>query len=133
MFSLRVGTFDIPIWFKCFKNISNNDAFKLNTVKKGIESVFALFKNTDFKLVFLADRWFGSSKILDIINKLGHIYAIRLKGNIVVYLNNEKLKVKKLKHPKALKSYFYRFGSIETIFKTQKSHEFNLEKFLIQI
>ena len=31
MMTLRVGTFGIPIYFKCFKNFSNNDAFKLNT------------------------------------------------------------------------------------------------------
>ena len=170
MFTMRVGTFGVPIWFKCFKDISKNGAFKLNTMKEGIEEVSKLFKNTDFNLVFLADRWFGSSKILDIINKLGHVYAIRLKGNIIVYVNGDKIKAKKLKHrkyhsvihenifitddrykttivysptnntkdpwiivtngdpSKALKSYSYRFGSIETMFKAQKSNGFNLEK-----
>ena len=170
MFTMRIGTFGVPIWFKCFKDISKNGAFKLNTMKEGIEEVSKLFKNTDFNLVFLADRWFGSSKILDIINKLGHVYAIRLKGNIIVYVNGEKTKAKKLKHrkyhsvihenvfitddrykttivysptnntkdpwiivtngdpSKALKSYSYRFGSIETMFKAQKSNGFNLEK-----
>lgn len=170
MFSLRVGTFGVPIWFKCFKKIANSDAFKFKTIKEGIEEVSLLFKNTDFNLVFLADRWFGSSKILDIIDKLGHVYAIRLKGNIIVYLNGEKVKAKKLKHrkyhsvihknvyitddrykttiiysptkntkdpwiivtngdpSKALKSYSYRFSSIEHMFKSQKSNGFNLEK-----
>ncbi len=170
MFTMRIGTFGIPIWFKCFKDISNNDAFKFNTIKNGIQSVSDLFKNTDFKLVFLGDRWFGSSKIFDIINSLGHIYCIRLKGNIVVYKNGEKLNAKKLKHrkyhsvihkdvlitdnryktnivysssentkdpwiiatngdtSKAIKSYSYRFGSIENLFKVQKSNGFNLEK-----
>ena len=170
MFTLKIGTFGVPIWFKCFKDISNNDAFKLSTIKEGIEEVSKLFKNTDFNLVFLADRWFGSSKILDIIDKLGHIYAIRIKGNIIVYLNGKKIKAKKLKHrkyhsvihqdvyitddrykttivysptentkdpwiivtngdpSKALKNYSYRFGSIEHVFKAQKSNGFNLEK-----
>ena len=170
MFTMRIGTFGVPIWFKCFKDISKNGTFKLNTMKEGIEEVSKLFKNTDFNLVFLADRWFGSSKILDIINKLGHVYAIRLKGNIIVYVNGDKIKAKKLKHrkyhsvihenvfitddrykttivysptnntkdpwiivtngdpSKALKSYSYRFGSIETMFKAQKSNGFNLEK-----
>ena len=170
MFTMRVGTFGVPIWFKCFKNISKNGAFKLDAMKEGIEAVSKLFKNTDFNLVFLADRWFGSSKILDIIDKLGHIYAIRLKGNIIVYINGKKIKAKKLKHrkyhsvihkdvfitddrykttivysptnntkdpwiivtngdpSKALKSYSYRFGSIECMFKAQKSNGFNLEK-----
>lgn len=170
MFTMRVGTFGIPIWFKCFKNYSNNDAFKLNTMTDGIISVSNLFKNTDFKLVFLADRRFGSSKILNIIDSLGHTYCIRLKGNIIVYKDGNKIKAKKLKHrkyhsvihenvfitndrfktnivysstsntkdpwiiatngntSKAIKSYAYRFASIETMFKAQKSNGFNLEK-----
>lgn len=171
MFTMRIGTFGIPIWFKCFKNYSNNDAFKLKTMEDGIKSVSKLFKNTDYKLVFLADRWFGSSKILSIIASLGHIYCIRLKGNICIYYEDgKKVKAKKLKHrkyhsvihkdvlitddrfkttivysctnntkdpwiivtngdtSKALKSYSYRFGSIETMFKAQKSNGFNLEK-----
>ena len=170
MFSMRVGTFGIPIWFKCFKDISNNDAFKLDTIKQGIKDVSSLFLNTDFNLVFLTDRWFGSSKILNIIDKLGHTYCVRLKGSTLVYNDNIKTKAKKLKHrkyhsvihndvfitkerfktnivysstyntkdpwiiatngntSKALKSYSYRFGSIETMFKAQKSNGFNLEK-----
>lgn len=170
MLTMRIGTFGIPIWFKCFKNYSGNDAFKLKTMKRGIISVSKLFKNTDFNLVFLADRWFGSSKILDIIDKLGHTYCIRIKGNLVVYTKNGKFKAKKLKHRKyhsvihndiyitddrykttivysstnntkdpwiivtngntnkALKSYSYRFGSIENMFKAQKSNGFYLEK-----
>ncbi len=170
MFTMRVGTFGIPIWFKCFKDYSNNDAFKLSTMKNGIESVSNLFKNTDLKLVFLADRWFGSSKILNIISQLGHTYCVRLKGNIIAYKDTEKIKVKNLKHrkyhsvihkdvlitddrfktnivysstnntkdpwiiatngdtSKAIKNYGYRFGSIECMFKAQKSNGFNLEK-----
>lgn len=170
MFTLRVGTFDIPIWYKCFKDYSDNDAFKFDTIKEGITSINNLFENTDFNLVFLADRWFGSPKILELIQDLGHIYAVRLKGSITVYKDNQKIKAKKLNHrkyhsvihedvyitenrfktnivysstcntkdpwiistngntSKALKSYSYRFSSIETMFKAQKSNGFNLEK-----
>lgn len=141
------------------------------TMKEGITSVAFLFKNSDLKLVFLADRWFGSPKILDIISSLGHVYCVRLKGNIWVYNNDgKKIKAKKLKHrkyhsvihndilitnerfktnivyaptddtkdswiivtngntSKALKSYAYRIGSIECMFKAQKYNGFNLEK-----
>lgn len=170
MFTLRVGTCGIPIWFKCFKDYSNNEAFKMDTISEGINSVSNLFKDTNFNLVFLADRWFGSPKILEIIQSLGHTYVIRVKGNINVYKDNVKIKAKKLKHKKyhsvthnnvyitdhrfkttivysstygtsdpwivatngnptkALKSYSYRFSSIETMFKVQKSNGFNLEK-----
>lgn len=170
MFTMRIGTFGIPIWFKCFKDYSNNDAFKLHTMEEGIKSVSNLFKTTNFKLVYLADRWFGSAKILRIIQSLGHTYSVRLKGNIWVYSNGIKTKAKKLKHrkyhsvihndvyitddhfktnivysstsntndpwiiatngntSKAIKSYSYRFGSIEHLFKAQKSNGFYLEK-----
>ena len=168
MFTMRVGTFGIPIWFKCFEK--DIDAYKLEIIEEGIKSTSDLFKDTDYKLVFLADRWFGSAKILNIIDELGHIYCIRLKGSLNVYINDEKVKAKKLKHhkyhstifndayitnerfktnivysptyntkdpwiiatngntSKALKSYSYRFSSIEHMFKAQKSNGFNLEK-----
>ena len=170
MFTMRVGTFGVPIWFKCFKDYSNNDAFKLNTMEEGIKSVSSLFKNLDVNLIFLADRWFGSPKILSFIDSLGHVYCVRLKGSLIVYTNNKKMKVKKMKHrkyrsvthedvlitesrfkttivysatcntkdpwiiatngdpKKAIRNYSYRFGSIETMFKAQKSNGFNLEK-----
>ena len=168
MFTMRVGSFGIPIWFKCFNN--DNDAYDIQNLETGINFVSNLFINTDYKLVFLADRWFGSSKILDIINNLGHTYCIRLKGNILVFKDGIKINAKKLKHhkyhstihndvfitkdrfktnivysptcntkdpwiivtngdtSKALKSYSYRFGSIEHMFKAQKSNGFYLEK-----
>lgn len=69
MFTMRIGTFGIPIWFKCFKNYSNNDAFKLHTMHDGIISVSSLFNNN-----------------------LGHIYCVRLKGNITVYKDGKKIK-----------------------------------------
>ena len=170
MFTMRVGTFGIPIWYKCFKDISNNDAFKFKTIEEGILAIDNLFKNSDLNLVFLADRWFGSAKILKLIERLGYVYCIRLKGNILVFNDSIKIKAKNLKHrkhhsvvhtnvlitddrfktnivysstnntkdpwiiatngntSKALKSYSYRFGSIETMFKAQKSNGFYLEK-----
>ena len=171
MFTMRVGTFGIPIWFKCFNNVYDNDAFLLETMEDGIKSVSNLFNNTNFNLIFLADRWFGSPKILSIIENLGHFYCIRIKGNTLVFdENGNKVKAKKLKHHKyhstihndvfitekrfktnivysqtygtndpwliatnvdtkfAIKFYSYRFGSIEMIFKAQKSNGFYLEK-----
>jgi len=85
MFSMRIGKQGIPLWFKCFKDISNNDAFKLNTLKEGIKVVHELFKDYDFDLIFLADRWFSFPAIFDFIDSLGHTYCIRLKKNAFVY------------------------------------------------
>ena len=170
MISMRIGTQGIPLWFKCFKDSNNKEAFKQNTLKEGILEVSKLFENTDLELIFLADRWFCSTDLLEFIDKLGHTYCIRIKGNITIYKDNTKLKAKKLKHRKyhatvhenifitdkifktnivysnsidtntpwiiitnknisnTIKDYGYRFGSIECIFKNQKSNGFNLEK-----
>ena len=91
MMSMRVGKQGIPLYFKCFK-YSNSEAFQLSTITEGIDFVNNLFKNTDYKLVFLADRWFDSKKILKYIEDLGHTYCIRAKGNLKVrvYDNKEK-------------------------------------------
>ena len=171
MFTMRVGTFGIPIWFKCFKDVSNNDAFKTQTIQQGIKDVSDLFKDTGFNLIFLADRWFSNTSILAYIDYLNHVYCVRIKGTIYVYtIDGHKCKASKLKHrkyksviyndvyitddkfktnivyssscdtndpriivtngntSKAIKSYSYRFGSIEHMFKAQKSNGFNLEK-----
>ena len=169
MFSMRIGTQGIPIYFDAFYG-NNTLAFEVETIINGINAVNDLFEDRDFELVFLADRWFNSTKILNHIDSLGHTYCIRLKGNIKVYKDGICLKAKKLKHRKyhavvhkdvfitdfnfktnivysnsldsstpwiiatnkdieyAILNYSYRFGSIEFIFKNQKSNGFNLGK-----
>ncbi len=172
MFSMRVGTQGIPIYFQCFKGSDNTDAFKIETLKNGIKAVNDLFADKDVDLIFLADRWFNSTDLLEYIDSLGHTYCVRLKGNIHVYEQGSTscIKAKKLKHRKyratvhkdvlitnkcfktnivysnsldsstpwiivtnkdidhAVLNYSYRFGSIECIFKNQKSNGFNLQK-----
>lgn len=169
-FTMRIGTQGIPIYFDCFKGSNNTDAFNIETLKNGIKAVDNLFKDFDLDLIFLGDRWFNSTELLQFIDSLGHTYCIRLKGNISVYKDNNKTKAKKLKHRKyravvhkdvlitdkkfktnivysnslntktpwiiatnnnietAVKDYSYRFGSIECMFKNQKSNGFYLEK-----
>lgn len=170
MFTMRVGTQGIPVYFECFKNSNNTNAFKIETLKKGIAYINDLFKDKNFELIFLADRWFNSIELLDYIDSLGHTYCVRLKGNIRVYKDNSSIQAKKLKHRKhlsvvhndvyitdkrfktniiysnsvdtstpwiiatnkdikhAIQNYSYRFGSIECMFKNQKSNGFNLNK-----
>lgn len=170
MFTMRLGTQGFPIHFKCFKGSDNTDAFKIDTLKQGIKAVDDLFKDKGLELIFLADRWFCSTELLDYIDSLGHTYCVRLKGNIHVYKDGVKLKAKKLKHRKhhavvhkdvyitdkrfktnivysssldtstpwiivtnkhievAVQNYSFRFGSIECMFKNQKSNGFNLNK-----
>ena len=175
--SLRVGKQGIPLYFECFKDINNPLSYFDDTIIKGINFIHDLFKDYDFDLIFLADRWFNSSKVLNHIDSLGHTYVVRLKSNIRIATFDSKeghyirkltsdldTYVHKAKYypdtfifeslsfktnivlsnskntsspwilatngdvTKAVKDYSYRFGSIESIFKHQKSNGFNLEK-----
>ena len=98
MIAMRVGTQGIPIYFKVFKGACD-DAFKEQIIIDGITYVSNLF-NGKFELIFTADRWFNSTNIMKHIDSLGHTYAIRLKGNIIVYENGNKTIAKKLKKRK---------------------------------
>lgn len=82
LLSMRIGKQGFPIYFECFDGINNPIAFDDSTIINAINAVNDLFFDTDFNLIFLADRWFNSSKLLSHIDSLGHTYVIRLKGNI---------------------------------------------------
>ena len=90
MFTMRLGSQGIPIWFKCFKGVSDNDAFMSDTILQGIKEVSDMFSNSDFNLIFLADRWFNSCDILNYIDSLGHTYCIWLKKPLYVYYFDDK-------------------------------------------
>ena len=172
-FSLRIGKQGIPLWFKSFKGKKDSDAFSNSTIFEGINYVYNLFKDKNYNLIFLADRWFNNTKIMKYIEDLNCTYCIRIKNNNLVTISDKpdeidmhlsklkptKHKVKHLykvplthsKHivniaistslntddpwyiatnadpNRAIKDYSYRFGSIECIFKNQKSNGFYLE------
>lgn len=143
-------------------------------LKNGISYCANLFKNKNFHIIFLADRWFPHVEILTHIESLSCFYCIRAKSfftysfynsdnsfvtlhlrdikplkyasrifkdvfftrklfktNIVVsnYSNTDEpwFLVTNDNPSRAIKSYSYRFGSIESIFKNQKSNGFRLE------
>ena len=83
MFTMRVGKQGIFIWFKSFKQEYTNKDVSL---EKGGTIAF----NESFDLIFLADRWFNSEKILSTIESLGHTYCIRLKKNIKLFIHDKK-------------------------------------------
>lgn len=89
MMSMRIGKQGIPLWFRCFKGNKDPEAFDIDFINQGISYVSSLFDDS-YKLIFLADRWFNSTKIFEHINSLGHTYCIRLKGYIKVYIYNER-------------------------------------------
>ena len=111
MFTMRLGSQGIPIWFKCFKG-NDNDAFMIDTILQGIKEVSDMFSDYDFELIFLADRWFNSCDLLNYIDSLGHTYCIRLKKTLYVYYFDEKenhiirKNVGELFHYKHLSTYY---------------------------
>lgn len=129
-------------------------------------------KSKTEEIIFLADRWFDSCRLMKYIEDLGATYCIRVKSRLTFYIHNygeiagytkdikakekeeqyfervtivrhrydTKMAVSKTEgHKEAIyvltngkveegiKNYSYRFGSIESIFKNQKSNGFRLE------
>ena len=91
MITLRVGSQGIPLWFRCFEYKKNDKAYQENLIKEGIKFVSDAF-GSDYNLIFLADRWFNSTSLLDYIDSLGHIYCVRLKKYLKVFLYNQRKK-----------------------------------------
>lgn len=90
LFSMRVGKQGIPLLFKCFNGIRESDAFTDVTICNCIKTVSNYFKDTNFNLVFLADRWFNSEAILSTIKELNHTFCIRIKSNLKVRIFDNK-------------------------------------------
>ena len=89
MITMRVGKQGIPLWFRVFKGKDSSEAFEETLLKEGITYVSSLFGN-DFKLIFLADRWFNSISLMEHINSLGHTFCIRIKRNIKLLFYDKK-------------------------------------------
>ena len=83
MITMRIGSQGIPLWFRCFKDKDDPEAFKEELLIEGINYIHHLFSK-DFDLIFLADRWFNSTSLMKHIENLGHTYIFRLKNNIKV-------------------------------------------------
>lgn len=131
-----------------------------------------LFKNKNYNLIYLADRWFQNYQLMKYMDEINVTYCIRIKSNLTFYIYNygelagcikdvkakekeeqyfnrvvltchrykTQLAVSKTEgHKEAIyvltngkvedgiKNYSYRFGSIEFVFKNQKSNGFYLE------
>lgn len=91
MFTLRVGSQGIPIYFKCDKTKDNRHReidelnkkclFSEKVIFKAINDVIDLLKPINSKIIFLADRWFCNLKLMKHINDKGHYFCIRAKVN----------------------------------------------------
>ena len=119
MLTLRIGKQGIPVWFQCFKGISENKAFELETIKNAITKVSDLFKHKDLELIFLADRWFNSIDLLKHIDSLGHTYCVRLKKNIHVYPYDPK-------EGHIIQNYKYKSTTYKNILLSDERYETNI-------
>ena len=124
MISMRVGKQGIPLWFRCFKGKNDEDAFKEELLKEGILYVSNLFDKS-FDLVFLADRWFNSTSLLDYISSLGHTYTVRMKGHYKTKILNKKGEENSVSLNE-LKSVKYHSTSYENIKITDKQFTTNI-------
>ena len=67
MITMRIGKQGIPLWFRCFKDHDDSEAFCIDLLKEGISYVSSLFDKS-FDLIFLADHWFNSTKLMEHID-----------------------------------------------------------------
>ena len=125
MITMRVGKQGIPLWFRCYKGKDCPEAFEEKLLKDGISYVSSLF-NENFDLVFLADRWFNSTTLMDHIASLGHTYCIRLKRNIKVYIYDKKEGHKVWKFLDDVKAYEYHSNLFNNIEITDKKYVVNI-------
>ena len=125
MITMRVGKQGIPLWFRCYKGKDCPEAFEEKLLKEGISYVSSLF-NENFDLVFLADRWFNSTTLMNHIDSLGHTYCIRLKKNIKVYIYDKKEGHKVWKFLDDIKAYEYHSNLFNNIEITDKKYVVNI-------
>ena len=187
MFSFKVGSQGIPLYFKCDKTKSNRHReideltkkclFSEKVILSAIDDVIKILSPLNIKITSLADRWFFNFNLMKHINDKGHYFCIRAKVNsdarFLCYDKKEKREIYKnftdlpiikehatyysivvgsfrfrcnlsiargklsddpwfilsnIEPKKALREYSHRFGTIETLFKNQKTNGFNLEK-----
>ena len=94
MASMRIGKQGIPIYFQSFEGFNDSEEYLDSLLIKSVYYIHELFKDTDFNLIFLADRCFNSYSLLNTIDTLGHTYVIRLKGNINIQIFDKKKVIK---------------------------------------
>lgn len=125
MITMRVGKQGIPLWFRCFQGKSDSDAYSSDIIKNGISYVSSLFDES-FNLIFLADRWFNDTSVLNYIDSLGHTYCIRLKNEIKVLYFDDKEGHYIWKHLKDMKTYEYHPVYYDNVFLTEHKLKTNV-------
>ena len=127
MISLRLGKKSVPLWFRCFEGgHSSTEAFQEDMIKEGLRYVFDLFESRGYKVICLADRWFGSTSLLDFINEAGHTYVIRVRNNHKVLYYNKKEEHNIWANAGDLFHYTHKPTYYENIAFTRKQYKTNI-------
>ena len=116
MFTMRLGSQGIPIWFKCFKG-TDNDAFMIDTINHIIRKTAGeLFHykhlSTTYNNITITKNKLNCNIVISDSKDTDDPWIIATNGD----------------YKRAIKDYSYRFGAIECVFKNQKSNGFYLEK-----
>lgn len=122
---MRVGKYCIPLWFRCFEGKDCPDAFKEELITDSISYVASLFDD-DMDLIYLADRRFNSTNIMEHIKSLGKTYVIRLKKNLSVLHFDKKEGHKVWKTLEKLPKYKYHAQIYKDVELTEKLHITNI-------
>jgi hypothetical protein len=125
MITMRVGKQGIPLWFRCFKGNNDSNAFQESLLKDGISYVSSLFSK-DFDLIFLADRWFNSTTLMEHIDSLGHTFNLRLKKNMKILVYDKKEGHKIWKTTGDLFAYEYHSNYFNDIELTESKFKVNI-------
>ncbi len=128
MISLRIGKKSIPLWYRSFKGgHHSSEAFQESLLKEGIQYVSDLFKDRpNYDLIFLADRWFNSTTLLEFIDSLGHTYVVRSHNSSRVLYYNEKEGHRIKSSVGKLFHYKYKATYYENVEITKKNFETNI-------
>lgn len=116
----RIGWQSIPIYFRCFEGTDNSDAFSFDTIKNALTYAHKLFPN--YRIIFLADRFFNDPSIFKLIEDLSDFYCIRTKTNITV--SSDSINFVPLS---SIKPYVHKSKLLENIyFSFSKKHLVNI-------
>ena len=126
MITMRIGKQSVPLWFRCFEGKDNSEAYKQSMIEEGINFIDNLFKNKECKLIFLGDRWFNSTQLMNYISSMGHTYVFRLKENYKCLIYDKKEGHKVWKNIGDLFHYKYHTTIYENIGFTKNNLKTNI-------
>lgn len=75
--TLCIGSQSIPLYYRCFKEIDDKEAFSIKTIENALEKADSSFPNA--KIIFLADRWFNDPNIIKKVTTICDYFVIRTK------------------------------------------------------